>query len=104
MAAEIKLNGGEITVLKAMGLSGSSILGKMLIERAGEMEPAEFLDTLVGLLDLGYVVSNRVNVRNLAEVEIALFRVSPTHARDLKEAVVPAGSRTKVRERRRRRN
>jgi hypothetical protein len=103
MGREIKLDGGEITVLKTLGLSGNSLLGKLLMERSGGMEPAELLDTLKGLLDLGYVVSNKVNVYSLAEAERALFRVNPAHASDLKDAIHPGRSRDQTGERRRRR-
>ena len=103
MGREIKLDGGEITVLKTLGLSGSSLLGKLLIERSGGMEKAEFLDTLKGLLDLGYVVSNKVNVYSLEEAERALFRVNPAYAHDLKDAIHPGRSREQTGERRRRR-
>lgn len=103
MAREIRLNGGEITVLKTLGLSGSSLPGKMLIERSGGMETAEFLDTIKGLLDLGYVVSNKVNVRSLDEAERALFRVNQTYAHELKAALNPGRGRDQTGERRRRR-
>ena len=38
MRREINLSGGEITLLKTMGLSGTPVYGKLLIERIGEME------------------------------------------------------------------
>ena len=53
MRREINLSGGEITLLKTMGLSGTSIFGRFLVERAGDMEQAEFLDELNGLISLG---------------------------------------------------
>ncbi|MGI8821407.1 MAG: hypothetical protein ACR2ID_11160 [Chthoniobacterales bacterium] len=49
MAREIKLDGGEITLLKAIGTSGSPVQGKLLLERLGELQQGEFLDTLEGL-------------------------------------------------------
>ena len=103
MAREIKLDGGEITILKTLGLTSSSLLGKTLIERSGEMETAEFLDTLQGLIDQGYVMSNKVNVYNMADVERSLFRVNPSYARDLKDAITPGRNRSQAGERRRRR-
>ena len=36
MHREIKLDGGEITVLKALGLSGSQMYGKLLIDHMKE--------------------------------------------------------------------
>ena len=56
-------------MLKTLGLSGSFISGKMLIERSNSMENAEFLDTLDGLMQMGYVLSSKVNVSNMEDVE-----------------------------------
>ncbi|MDQ6622078.1 MAG: hypothetical protein M3Y86_01150 [Verrucomicrobiota bacterium] len=104
MPREIKLNGGEITFLKTIGLGGTQVYGKLLIERMDDMVEAEFLDTLEGLLSLGYVLSNKVNVRSMADVERAFFRVNPAHARDLKEAINPSRAREERRSRRERRS
>ncbi len=93
MPREINLDGGEITVLKTIGLGGTQIYGKLLLERAGDMMPAEFLETLDGLLSLGYVMSNKVNVRTVADVETAFFRVNPAYSRDLREAINPGRRR-----------
>lgn len=103
MAREIKLDGGEITLLKALGLSGAQLHGKILAERMEDLETAEFLDTLSGLVSLGYVLSSKVNVRTLEDVEHSLFRVNPSYSRDLKDALNPNASRDDRRERRDRR-
>jgi hypothetical protein len=103
MPREIKLDGGEITILKAIGLSGTTLPGKQLIERVDDMAQAEFLDTLEGLLSLGYLMASRVNIRTLEDVERAMFRVNPTYARDLRDAVFPSKRRERERERRQRR-
>ena len=97
MRREIKLDGGEISVLKKIGLSGSPLLGKLLIDRIDEMETGEFLDTLAGLIDLGYVVSDRVNVRTVEDVQKSFFRVNAVFSKDLQDAVNP--SRRRERER-----
>ena len=49
--SEIKLSGGEITILKTLGLTGAQMAGTQLVDRIAEMEDAEFLDTLTGLID-----------------------------------------------------
>ena len=102
MRREISLSGGEITLLKTMGLSGTPVYGKLLIEHIGEMAEAEFLDDLDGLISLGYVLSDKVNVRTIEDVERAVFRVNASYARDLKDALHP-GRRDPERRRRRRR-
>jgi hypothetical protein len=103
MGGEIKLNGGEITILKKIGLGGAPLFGKLLVEPIEEMETGEFLDTLCGLIDLGYVLSNKVNIRLMADVEKAFFRVNPTHSKELQEAVNPARKRERERQERLRR-
>jgi hypothetical protein len=103
MARDIKLDGGEISLLKKIGLSGTQVYGKMLIDRAEGMETAEFIETLTGLIDQGYVVSNKVNIRVIEDVERAFFRVDATYAKDLREAINPGRRRDQERTRRQRR-
>ena len=102
MHREINLSGGEITLLKAMGLSGTPVYGKLLVERIGEMEEAEFLDELTGLISLGYILCDKVTIRTMEDVERAVFRVNASYARDLHDALHP-GRRREERSRRRRR-
>ena len=102
MKREINLSGGEITLLKTLGLSGTPTYGKILMEHVGEMETAEFLDDLNGLIELGYVLSDKVNVRRMEDVERAIFRVNASYARDLKDAVQPGRRREREQRRRRR--
>jgi len=102
MHREINLSGGEITLLKTLGLSGTPTYGKLLVEHIGEMDQGEFLDELSGLIEQGYVLSDKVNVRTMEDVERAVFRVNASYARDLKEAIHP-GRRREEKGRRRRR-
>ena len=103
MGREIKLDGGEISILKKIGLSGSPLNGKLLIDRIEEMETGEFLDTLSGLIDLGYVLSSKVNIRLMEDVEKAAFRVNPAHSKELQDAVNPSRKRERERAERMRR-
>jgi hypothetical protein len=103
MAREIILDGGEISLLKKLGLSGAQVYGKMLIDRTEGMETAEFLDTLVGLIDQGFVLSNKVNIRLIEDVERAFFRVNAAYAKDLRDAVNPGRKRDRERAERQRR-
>src|SRR2546423_1761500 len=102
MHREINLSGGEITLLKTLGLSGTPTYGKILVEHIGDMDQAEFLDEINGLIELGYVLSDRVNVRTMEDVERAVFRVNASYARDLKEAIQPGRRREREQRRRRR--
>jgi hypothetical protein len=101
---EIQLNGGEITILKAIGLSGSAIGGKFLLDRIEEVEAGEFIDTLEGLLAMGYLIATKVNIRTLEDVERTSFRVNPSYAHDLKDALDPSRRRGVEKQRRRRRS
>jgi hypothetical protein len=103
MGREIKLDGGEISILKKIGLSGSPIFGKHLMDRIEEMETGEFLDTLAGLIDQGYVLANKVNIRLMADVEKASFRVNPAQSKELQDAVNPSRKRDRERAERLRR-
>jgi hypothetical protein len=102
MRREINLSGGEITLLKTLGLSGTPFYGKLLVEHVGEMEQAEFLDELNGLIEQGYVLADKVNVRTMDDVERSVFRVNASYARDLKDAIQPGRRREREQRRRRR--
>ncbi|MEY2486716.1 MAG: hypothetical protein QOH39_2364 [Verrucomicrobiota bacterium] len=102
MQREIKLSGGEISMLKALGFSGAPLHGLLLLDRVGEMETAEFLDTMEGLLSADYVLSSKVNVQKMEDIERSWFRVNPAHAQDLKEAIRPGRRREQEQKRRRR--
>lgn len=103
MAREIQLSGGEITILKAIGLTGTAMAGKFLLDRMEEVEVGEFIDTLDGLLAMGYLLASKVNIRTLEDVERASFRVNPSYAHDLKDALDPNRRREADKQRRRRR-
>jgi hypothetical protein len=103
MGREIKLDGGEITLLKKIGLSGAPVYGKLLVDRIEGMETGELLDTLLGLIDQGFVLTNKVNLRTMEDVEKAFFRVNAAYAKDLRDAVNPGGRRERERTKRQRR-
>ena len=88
--SEIKLSGGEITILKTLGLTGAQMSGTQLVDRIAEMESAEFLETLTGLIDQDYVVASRVNIRTMDSVNASTFRVNAAISRELREAVYPS--------------
>jgi hypothetical protein len=103
MKREINLSGGEITLLKTLGLSGNPMSGSQLIERMGKAAGAEFLEDLSGMMMLGYVLSSKVNIANLEDVGRSTFRVNASYARDLRDAISPNKSREDTSRRQRRR-
>ncbi|MEP7015246.1 MAG: hypothetical protein ABI925_07385 [Verrucomicrobiota bacterium] len=99
---EINLSGGETTILKAIGIGGAPAYGKLLLAQLEELEDAEILDELQGLISLGYVLSDKVNLYTRDDIERSVFRVNASYARDLKDAIFPGRRRDPERRRRRR--
>ena len=97
MPRELTLDGGEITLLKRIGLSGGQIYGRLLVDELEQEEIAPFLETLVSLLDQNYVLTNKVNIRLIEDVEKAFFRVNPAFSVALRDAVNPARRRERER-------
>ncbi len=103
MASEINLSGGEVMILKTLGLSGTPMAGSILLER-NDTEAAEFIDTLGGLIAQDYVLANKLSVRTKEDIERAFFRVNPMHSSDLRDCLNPARRRAREdRDQRRRR-
>jgi hypothetical protein len=89
MSRDINLSGGDISVIKALGLTGSAINGVKLLERLGNMDSAELIDTLEGLMMFDYVVSDVDSLRRREDLERASFKVNAIHIRDLRDALNP---------------
>ena len=102
MGREITLSGGEITLLKRIGLSGGQLNGRLMVSELEAEEVGEFLETLVGLIDQGYVLSNKVNIRLIQDVERAFFRANPTYLTELRDAINPSRKRERDRAQQRR--
>lgn len=75
-----------------------------MLERIEEVEAGEFIDTLDGLLAMGYLLATKVNIKTLEDVERTSFRVNPSYAHDLKDALDPSRRREATKQRRRRRS
>ena len=86
---DIQLDGVEKQMIKAIGMSGTGTSGEQLITLMPGMEDAEFVSTLKGLLNLGYVLADKQSFHDLKDVANAEFRVNAGYARDLKEALDP---------------
>ena len=99
---DINLDGGEKEMIKAIGISSSAMSGKQLLMHVSDMEEAEFLSTLRGLLDMGYVLADKQSFHDFNDVEHAEFRVNAGYARDLKEALDPRLKRARQEQRKRR--
>ena len=89
MARDISLSGGDVSVIKALGLSGTETSGKTLLGRLGSMESAELLDTLDGLMMFDYVLCDKAALKRSEDLETASFKVNPACVKDLREALNP---------------
>jgi hypothetical protein len=97
MAGNINLDGGEITILKALGLGGSEITGEQLMSRIPDQAPAELIDSIQSLVMMGYVVSDTAGFKKLEDLKNARLHVNSGYARELKEAMDPTPEHPKSR-------
>lgn len=104
MGREISLTGGEITVLKTIGLGGAPMSGANLLQKVDDLGEAEVIDILQGLMAQDYILSSKLSIRRIDDVKDSSFRVSPTNSRELRHAISPSHDRAQSRERRQRRS
>ena len=93
----LNLDGGEISVIKALGLSGGEITGQQLAGRVNDMGVAELIESLQSLIMMGYVISDTAAIRKKEELDKARFYVNSGYARELKESMDPTPDRPKSR-------
>jgi len=87
---EINLDGGEVSIIKALGLGSSEMLGEDLMDKvSSEMLPAELIDVVKGLISVGYVDADKSSFYNMDEFKVIYFRVNSGYAKDLREALAP---------------
>lgn len=86
---DINLDGGEITIIKALGTGGSEVDGEALLGRVAPLEAAEVIDALQGLVMMGYVSADNNSFHAVEEMKKMKFRVNSGYAKDLKEALDP---------------
>ena len=87
MGLDIQLDGAEISILKAIGIGGGDVDGTTLLDRCDDLDLNELIDTLRGLIDLGYVDAETTAFYNKDEMEDMQFRVNSGYSKDLKEAL-----------------
>lgn len=93
---EINLDGGEVSIIKALGSSSSEMLGADLIEKVGiDLAPAEVMDTIKGLIALGYVDADKTGFYNVEDIKPIYFRINSGYAKDLRDALDPQPQKPK---------
>lgn len=86
---DLNLDGAEISVLKALGLGSGGITGEDLVKRVQDLEPAELIDTLKGLIGQGFVDADKDAFYSLEELGPIHFMVNSGYTKDIKEALDP---------------
>jgi hypothetical protein len=87
---EINLDGGEVSVIKALGMSSSEMTGEDLIARvSADLVEAEVIDTIKGLMDMGYVDADKSGFYSVDDLKDVHFRINSGWAKDLRDALHP---------------
>ncbi len=89
MARDIQLDGGEISVIKALGTGGGEVTGEVLLTRISSMSVHEMADVLKSLIMMGYVDADKRSFHGEEEFKATNFHVNSGYARDLREALDP---------------
>jgi hypothetical protein len=97
MARDINLDGSEVTIIKALGLSGSEVDGDSLMKKIPELMFAELADTLRGLISMGYVSSDKGAFYSEEEFKRVHFQINSGYSKDLREALDPQPQKQKSR-------
>lgn len=92
--SKINLDGGEISIIRALGFSGTQMLGRDLKGRAGGMSDGDLADCLSTLISLGYVTSTP-DLDAGEEIDKVAFAVNSGYAKALREAIEPEERPTK---------
>ena len=91
---KINLNGGEISIIRALGFSGTPMLGRDLKGRIDRMSDSDLADCLMTFIALGYVTSSP-DLDGVENLEKVAFAVNSGYAKVLKEAIEPTPEPTK---------
>jgi hypothetical protein len=89
MGREINLDGGEITVIKALGTGGGETSGEELLGKTPSMDAQELIEVLKGLMMMGYIDGDKRSFHNAEELKTTHFHVNTGYSRDLREALDP---------------
>lgn len=86
---EINLDGGEVTVVKALGFSGETNGEDLQARLGGELAISELIETLKGLMMMGYVEADKNAFYDASDMKSIHFRVNSGYSKDLREALNP---------------
>lgn len=103
MGKDINLDGTEISVVKAIGLGGGEISGEALVAKVPDLGEAELIDTLQGLVSVGYVDADSHAFHTSEQFQKTHFSVNSGYSRELRTALDPGANEKKPKSRRVRR-
>jgi hypothetical protein len=89
MGRDINLDGSEVTIIKALGFGGGEISGESLLQKIPELQFADLVDTLRGLVSMGYVNADKGSFQAEEEFKKVNFHVNSGYSRDLRDALDP---------------
>lgn len=94
---EINLDGGETSIIKALGFSGEMNGEDLMARLGGELVPAELIDTLKGLISVGYIEADKNGFYKEDDLKGVHFQVNSGYSRELKDALNPRPQKPKSR-------
>lgn len=86
---EINLDGGEVSIIKALGFSGEMTGEDLMAKLGGELAIAELIDTIKGLMMMGYVEADKNAFYKEDDLKPVHFRVNSGYGKELREALNP---------------
>jgi len=86
--SKINLDGGEVGIIRALGFSGTQMMGRDLKGRVGRMSDEDLTECLKTMISLGYV-SSAPDLDGPEDLDEAAFSVNSGYAKDLREALEP---------------
>lgn len=90
----INLDGGEISIIRALGFAGTQMLGRDLKSRVDRMNDSALSECLQTLIAVGYV-SASPDFDRAEDLDRTQFSVNSGYAKALREAIDPQPEPTK---------
>lgn len=86
--SKINLDGGEISIIRALGCAGTPMLGRDLKGRTERMSEDDLAEMLKTMIALGYI-SATPDLDDAEDLDKVAFAVNSGYAKALKETLEP---------------
>lgn len=87
--SKINLDGGETSIIRALGFSGAPMSGRDLKGRVERMSDNALTESLKTLISIGYITSTP-DLDLVEDLDKTVFAVNTGYSKDLKEAIEPS--------------